>query len=134
MGEKSRSSDFVSTRARPTVSCSGATISHVTTVLVGGVAVADSDARRARRYRLHRDGDHSLCVADRCSAAGLREPAPDGSTQRLRAAIRAEFPAEDEMSLALAERLADLSAGKGAAAVQALRALGELVAAQRSPL
>jgi hypothetical protein len=97
------------------------------------LGVADGDALRSRRYRPHRAGDHSLCKPDRCAQAGTVAAPVDASAKRLHAAPRREFPASDEMSLALAERLADLSAGKGAAAVQALRALGELVAAQRGP-
>jgi hypothetical protein len=42
-----------------------------------------------------------------------------------------EFPEDDALSRALALRLVELSDGRGPAAVQALRALGELVAAQR---
>jgi hypothetical protein len=34
--------------------------------------MADSDALRARRARLHRHGDHSLCLAQRCTAAEVR--------------------------------------------------------------
>jgi hypothetical protein len=97
------------------------------------LGVADGDALRSRRYRLHRDGDHSLCKPERCARAGKVAAPVDASARRLHAAVRVEFPASDEMSLALAERLADLSAGRGAAAVQALKALAELVAAQREP-
>ena len=42
-----------------------------------------------------------------------------------------EFPEGDRLSRAMALRLVALSAGKGPAAVQALRALGELTAWQR---
>jgi hypothetical protein len=47
------------------------------------------------------------------------------------AAVEQEFPTSDELSRALAARLVELSDGRGPAAVQALRALGELVAYQR---
>jgi hypothetical protein len=42
-----------------------------------------------------------------------------------------EFPEDDALSRALALRLVELSEGRGPAAVQSLRALGELVAYQR---
>nr|MDT0658042.1 hypothetical protein [Micromonospora sp. DSM 115978] len=32
--------------------------------------MAESDADRARRYRRHKRGDHSLCVAGRCAGLG----------------------------------------------------------------
>jgi hypothetical protein len=88
--------------------------------------VTDSAALRARRYRAHRDGDHSLCRHGAAPAKG--DPA------RLVAATLEEFPAHDAMSRELALRLADLASGHGAAAVGALRALAELVAAQRTRL
>jgi hypothetical protein len=50
------------------------------------------------------------------------------------AAVREEFGTSDALSLALAERLVELSAGKGVAFVQAARALAEMVAAQRDQL
>jgi hypothetical protein len=50
----------------------------------------------------------------------------------LLAAVEAEFAGDDELVRALALRLATVAAeGHGVAAVTALRALGELVAAQR---
>jgi hypothetical protein len=95
---------------------------------------ADSEALRARRYRSHRAGDHSLCRPDRCRAEGPPAPPPAaGDVGDLAAAVDAEFPSSDPLSRALARRLAALSSGHGPAAVQALRALGELVAAQRAP-
>jgi hypothetical protein len=56
---------------------------------------------------------------------------PKSEPEKLLAAIFEEFPAEDEMSRQMAIRLAELAGGSGAAAVQALRALAELVAYQR---
>jgi hypothetical protein len=87
--------------------------------------VADSDALRAKRHRRHRDGDHALCKHGPVLALVKDEPG------RLARAVAAEFPETDPMSRALALQLADLGSGRGAAAVQALRALGELVAWQR---
>jgi len=86
--------------------------------------VADSVALRSMRYRKHRDGDHSLC---------RHEPLEDGQADpgRLVEAILGEFPETDPMSRQLALRLAELASGSGAASVQAVRALGELVAWQR---
>jgi hypothetical protein len=86
--------------------------------------VADSVALRSMRYRKHRDGDHSLCRHE----PGLTR----GDSERLTKAVLAEFPEGDEMSRALALHLAELAtSGSGVAAVQATRALAELVAAQR---
>lgn len=87
--------------------------------------MADSEALRQRRVCRHRDGDRSLC---RHGVTPLREA---GSIGDLAAAVRAEFPDDDQLSRALALRLVDLAAGHGVAAVQALRALGELVSYQR---
>ena len=84
--------------------------------------MADSVALRSMRYRRHRDGDHSLC---RHSPDVKAEPG------RLVEAILGEFPETDPMSRQLALRLAELASGSGAASVQAVRALGELVAWQR---
>lgn len=100
--------------------------------------MADSDAQRARRYRLHQQGDHSLCRPGRCRVLtavpeGADVPPPSADVVELLAAVEEEFPPSDRLSRALAVRLAGLSGGKGPAAVQALRALGELVAAQRDP-
>jgi hypothetical protein len=53
---------------------------------------------------------------------------------QLAQAVEVEFSGDDELSRALALRLVKLSAGSGPAAVQALRALGELVAQQRVPV
>jgi hypothetical protein len=90
------------------------------------VTVADSEALRQRRSRRHRDGDHSLCRHGEVTP--IR---PAGSVGDLASAVRAEFSDDDELSRALALRLVDLAAGHGVAAVQALRALGELVSYQR---
>ena len=87
--------------------------------------MADSVALRSRRHRAHVDGDHSLCR----EGCGVREQArADGS---LRRALLAEIPEDDPVSRELAVRLAELADGRGAAAVAACRALGELMAAQR---
>jgi hypothetical protein len=102
--------------------------------------VADSDAIRAKRSRLHRQGDHSRCSPERCAALGGRRlsAVPDDATATLPAevvdlleALDGELDAGDRTVRALAFRLARLSASTGPAAVQSLRALGELVAAQR---
>jgi hypothetical protein len=92
--------------------------------------MADSEALRQRRARAHRDGDHSACrpgcdrrlrVASVDERAGLVE------------AVEAEFGSGDPLVRSLAVRLATVaSEGHGAAAVMALRGLGELVAAQRA--
>lgn len=88
--------------------------------------MADSQALRSRRARRHRDGDHSLCRHGEVTPLH-----PAGSVEDLAAAVRAEFPEDDHLSRALALRMVDLAGGHGVAAVQALRALGELVAYQR---
>jgi hypothetical protein len=102
--------------------------------------VADSDAMRAKRSRLHRQGDHSQCSPSRCTALGGRRlsAVPDDAQAvlpdevlELLEALDTELDADDRTVRALAFRLARLSATSGPAAVQALRALGELVAAQR---
>jgi hypothetical protein len=97
------------------------------------VTVADSEALRARRYWAHQAGIHELCIPGRCKELG---PSADQqkaaeATARLAAAVVEEFPESDALSRALALRLVELSEGRGPAAVQALRALGELVAYQR---
>jgi hypothetical protein len=92
--------------------------------------MADSDALRMRRHRAHQAGIHELCRPESCKHAGASEP-PSAATDRLLAAVRAEFGTSDPLSLNLAERLVELGNGNGPAAVQALRALAELVAAQR---
>lgn len=98
--------------------------------------MADSDALRMRRSRAHAAGDHHLCVVGRCKALGpsAEQRAAEESTAKLLAAVREEFGTSDPLSLALAERLVELSAGKGVASVQAARALAEMVAAQREAL
>jgi hypothetical protein len=101
-----------------------------------GAQMADSDAVRSRRYRQHRQGDHSLCKGscDRPRLAvvadGATVPMPD-EVVRLEAAVRAELGEHDPLLLALATRLVRLSAGSGPAAVAALKSLGELVAQLR---
>jgi hypothetical protein len=98
--------------------------------------MADSEALRARRYRAHQAGIHELCIPGRCKELGpsREQQATAEGTAALVAAVLQEFPESDPLSRALALRLVDLSAGRGPAAVQALRALGELVAAQRDHL
>jgi hypothetical protein len=91
--------------------------------------VADSEAVRSQRKRLHAAGNHSTCrpgcerrlrVATADDVSGLYE------------AVNAEFGPEDPVVRSLALRLATVaSEGHGTAAVMALRGLGELVAAQR---
>jgi hypothetical protein len=95
--------------------------------------MADSEALRQRRRRAHRAGDHDLCLVGRCQELGpsAQQQATAEATARLMAAVQQEFPESDELSRALAARLVELSDGKGPAAVQALRALGELVSYQR---
>lgn len=88
--------------------------------------MADSQALRSRRARRHRDGDHSLCRHGQVTP--IRPP---GGIEDLAAAVREELPDDDHLSRALALRLVELAGGHGVAAVQALRALGELVAYQR---
>jgi hypothetical protein len=91
--------------------------------------MADSEAVRAKRSRAHRHGDHSLCDPARCSALGSDDLPVE--VVELLEALDAELDDEDRTVRALAFRLARLSAGNGPAAVSALRALGELLAAQR---
>jgi hypothetical protein len=94
--------------------------------------MADSDALRMRRHRAHQAGIHELCIPGRCPDAGLEISRPGAEvTALLAAAVAEEFPSSDPTIRALALRLVELSEGRGPAAVQALRALGELVAAQR---
>jgi hypothetical protein len=90
--------------------------------------MADSEAVRAKRSRAHRHGDHSLCDPARCSLGSDDLPV---EVVELLEALDAELDDEDRTVRALAFRLARLSAGNGPAAVSALRALGELLAAQR---
>ena len=52
-------------------------------------------------------------------------------TAELETAVRAELGEDDPLVLALALRLVRLASGSGPAAVQAVRALGELLAAHR---
>jgi hypothetical protein len=91
--------------------------------------MADSDAVRARRKRAHAAGDHSLC---RPGCERRLRVATEDDVSVFRAAVEAEFAEGDEMVRSLAIRLATIAAeGHGVPAVTALRALGELVAAQR---
>jgi len=95
--------------------------------------VADSEALRARRYRAHQAGIHELCLPGRCKELGPDQTQQKAAeaTARLAAAVLEEFPESDPLSRAMALRMVELSEGRGPAAVQALRALGELVAYQR---
>jgi hypothetical protein len=101
-----------------------------------GGDMADSEALRARRYRAHQAGIHELCIPGHCKELERlghpsgQQPA-DEATALLAAAVAEEFPSSDPTLRALDLRLVELSEGRGPAAVQALRALGELVAAQR---
>jgi hypothetical protein len=91
--------------------------------------VADTDALRARRKRLHATGDHTTCRPD-CQRR-LRVASTD-DTPGLVAAVRDEFPETDPLVRALALKLAQAAVeSHGTAGVQALRALGELIAVQR---
>jgi hypothetical protein len=95
--------------------------------------MADSEAVRARRHRAHAAGIHELCLPGRCKEKGpdAVQQAAAEATAQLAEAVASEFPETDPLSRALALRLVELSDGRGPAAVQALRALGELVAYQR---
>ncbi len=73
-------------------------------------------------------GDHSLCVASRCVAAGRVER---DDVSDLRSAVEAAFRG-DPVRLATARRLVELAAGKGPQAVAALTQLDRMVAASRS--
>src|SRR5262245_61764148 len=100
--------------------------------------MADTDALRARRYRQHRQGDHSLCKGscDRPRLAVVVDGETVPSTpeiEELERAVRVELGEADPLLLALALRLVRLSAGIGPTAVQALRSLGELLAQHRDP-
>jgi hypothetical protein len=103
-----------------------------------GAEMADSGAVRARRYRQHQQGVHDLCKPGRgrqrlaVVADGATVPMPEEVVQ-LEAAVRAELGEHDPLLLGLGLRLVRLSAGSGPAAVNAVKALGELMAAQRSP-
>lgn len=61
---------------------------------------------------------------------GAAVPLPP-EVEALLDALDAELPVDDPVVRAIGLRLARLSAGSGPAAVSALRALGELVSAQR---
>jgi hypothetical protein len=95
--------------------------------------MADSDAVRAKRYRLHRQGDHSLCKGSCVRLTVLPDRELAGGESALAAAVRVEFAEADPLVAALAERLAEVaSASDGPAAVAATKALAELTAAQRT--
>jgi hypothetical protein len=76
--------------------------------------MADSPALRARRYRQHRQGDHSLCRHDRplrlapAAPAGPAEPGQDfdpAAELRALAARLADAYAEDPSNAAVAREL-----------------------------
>jgi hypothetical protein len=51
--------------------------------------MADSQATRQRRHRLHAAGDHSLCRPSRCEAArGRADVAPDDEVPSVADAVR----------------------------------------------
>ena len=96
--------------------------------------MADSPALRARRKRLHAAGDHSVCRPG-CERRLRVASRDDVAASELVAAVEDEFPDTDPLVRALALRLARVAVeGHGAAAVQAMRALAELVSAQREGL
>jgi hypothetical protein len=87
--------------------------------------VADTAALRMKRSRLHAQGDHSIC-----------KHGPQGEDEEITAlvaAVAAEWGDGDDLSRAMALRLARLASGRGPAAVSALRGLAELAAFQRGP-
>jgi hypothetical protein len=91
--------------------------------------MADSAAVRARRKRLHAAGDHSMC---RPGCGQRLRVATVDDMPGLVAAVAGEFPESDPLVRALALKLAQAATeSHGTAGVQALRALGELIAAQR---
>jgi hypothetical protein len=96
--------------------------------------VADSNAVRSRRKRLHSQGDHSTCLPSRCPALGAPATPKAGDIGDLAAAVAEEFPTSDPMSRALAMRLVELAGGPGVGGVQAVRALAEMTASQRGEL
>src|SRR5262245_4049579 len=93
--------------------------------------MADSGAVRARRYRLHRQNDHSLCK-DGCDRPKLTIIEGQADRDELASVVAAEFAHADPLVAALAARLAGLATGSGPAAVNAVKALAELTAAQRA--
>jgi hypothetical protein len=93
--------------------------------------MADSNAVRQQRKRRHAAGDHTLCLPSRCPALGAPRTPRAGDVSALERAVREEFGEVDALSLQLALRLVALAEGPGVGGVQAVRALGELAAAQR---
>jgi hypothetical protein len=88
--------------------------------------MADSEAIRSHRKRLHAAGDHATC------RPGCLRVASDTDKDPLVMAAETEFADSDPLVKALGLRLARVAAeGHGVPAVSALRALAELVAAQR---
>jgi hypothetical protein len=65
--------------------------------------MADSGALRAKRYRLHGQGDHSLCRGD-CVRLTL-VPGVSAGSSALEAAVREELGGGDPMILAMGLRL-----------------------------
>lgn len=96
--------------------------------------MADSNALRVRRSKLHAGGDHSLCKEGRpCRRLALvPEGAVRPSPAGLVAAVAAEFAGSDDATVReLALKLAELADQPGPQSVAACRALGELLAATR---
>jgi hypothetical protein len=96
--------------------------------------MADSNALRVRRSKLHAAGDHSLCKPDRpCRRLALvPDDARASSSSGLVAAVAAEFADSDDATVReLALKLAELADQPGPQSVAACRALGELLAATR---
>lgn len=92
-------------------------------------SMADSGALRARRARAHANGDHELCrPGSKC-----RQPAGPAPANGLTASVMAVLAETDESVQQLGLRLAAIATdGRGTAAqVAAIRALGELLAAQQ---
>jgi hypothetical protein len=99
----------------------------------------DSDALRARRYRAHNRGDHSLCSPERCrdarDARDVAEVLPEGGmtvSEATAATVAAlSFPPEDPRSTlsVVAMRLAEaFDIAPSASLARELRqCLGELV-------
>jgi hypothetical protein len=94
--------------------------------------VADSGALRVRRARLHARGEHELCRESSSCRRPLRVAVAGDPPGGLVGAVAAELAEADPVVRELGLRLADIAAeGRGPAQVNALRALGELLAEQR---
>jgi hypothetical protein len=78
--------------------------------------MADSDAVRTRRSRLHRNGDHSLCRPDRCNPSRPLAVVPEAralsaACDRVTEGILARLDDDDPRRIVaeLARRLAELA-------------------------